>query len=61
MQLNQNSPIPFYLVDKKTVAVCDPEDFHRVSQYRWHLFRFKDGNPLNVTKRNLIAKGAKLS
>ena len=87
MQLNQNTPIPFLLVGGKAVASCDPEDYPRVSQHRWHLsngkgrsdayaricgrpvklhrfvlpvegnIRFADGNPLNVSKRNLITAG----
>ena len=84
MQLNQNMPITFWLAGRKAVAICDPEDYHRVSQYRWQLrtikgrsyvyarfcgrkiylhrfilpvdgnIRFADGNPLNVTKKNLV-------
>ena len=85
--MNFNSPVPFLLADRQTVAVCDPDDFHRVSQFHWRLqprkgrtgmayrldcgkriflhrfilpvegnINFKDGNSLNVTKRNLIVR-----
>lgn len=91
MQLNQNTPVPFWLAGRKTVAVCDPEDLHRVTQHRWQLemrkghpyiyarfcgrkislhrfilpvegnISFADGNPLNVSKRNLITKKAEVA
>ena len=85
MRINPNSPLPFLLADRKTVAICDPEDFYRVSHYHWRLqknngrpvaafkldcgrritlhrfilpvegnIRFRDGNPLNCSKQNLV-------